>query len=138
MRNCINARIVRLFGIIALAAIIGFSMVGCKSDDGGGGNIEGTWQLKFKDSPGYEAGMEVLWGIDKDAVLSKMVFKGGKVTVTEYDLKDGTEETSEGTYTVSGNTVTITIDGEPGKATINGNKLTITGEDGESVTFTKK
>ena len=38
----------KLFGIIALLAVIGFSMAGCKNDDdgggGGSGGLSGTWK----------------------------------------------------------------------------------------------
>ena len=130
MRNCINARIVRLFGIIALAAIIGFSMVGCKSDDDSG--VEGTWKAKLQDQPGWDEmkGMAELMGIKGDKVIATMEFKGGKVTVTSIDPKTDEKETHEGTYTQSGNTVTIKdSDGGTATATISGNKLTI--NDGE-------
>ena len=41
MKNTIGARIARLWGIVALVAVIGFSMAACDDgggDDGGGGN----------------------------------------------------------------------------------------------------
>jgi hypothetical protein len=41
MRNFFKARIASLFGVIALVAIIGFSMAACDNDDGGGGNGDG-------------------------------------------------------------------------------------------------
>jgi hypothetical protein len=41
--------LVKFLGIAALAAVIGFGMAGCSTDDGGGGSIDpakliGTWQ----------------------------------------------------------------------------------------------
>ena len=48
---------------------------------------------------------------------------GGKVKVEAFG------ETSEGTFTVSGTNVTITIDGEPASGTISGNRITIEDDD---------
>jgi len=35
MKNLFKARIAQILGIIAIVAVIGFSMIGCKDDDGG-------------------------------------------------------------------------------------------------------
>jgi len=43
---------IKLLGIIALLAIIGFSMVAC-SDDSSKSPFEGTWKNEFDDSDGH-------------------------------------------------------------------------------------
>ncbi len=47
------------------------------------------------------------------------------------------EEAQTGTWTQSGNTITVTIDGEAQDCTINGNEITI-GLEGEQLTLVKK
>jgi hypothetical protein len=49
MKNIFNEHLVRLFGIIALVAVIGFSMVACKEEDEG--PLTGTtWVYKVTNS----------------------------------------------------------------------------------------
>jgi len=63
---------------------------------------------------------------------------GGKFTMA---MIDEGEETTEGTFTVGGNTVTLTVDGEDLKGTIDGKKIIIEEEeDGVSMkmVFEKK
>ena len=43
MKNFIKERIAPLFGVIALVAVIGFSMVGCDLDDGNSDLLNGVW-----------------------------------------------------------------------------------------------
>jgi len=38
----------KLMGIIALLAVIGFSMAACGDDSGGGGSFDGTWENNYK------------------------------------------------------------------------------------------
>ena len=140
---------VLLLLLIALLTLT-FTVIGCGSSggggdggDGGGGgggsgtSVEGTWKAKLQDQPDWNdiKGIAEIAGISGSAIVAELKFTGGNVTLTEIDPKDGTRETSTGTYVQAGNTVTITIDGEPGVATISGNKLTITDEDGPLIFY---
>jgi hypothetical protein len=92
----------RLVGIIALVAVIGFTMIACNKG-GGGGKLSGTFEMD--DNPGYTR-----------------TFSGGKHTFEGPGFK------SEGTFTVSGDEVTITAaDGDETtfKFKLSGNKLQI-------------
>ena len=78
----------KLFGIIALVAVIGFSMAGCKNDDDGGGGGDsnpfiGTW----KSSNGYV-----------------MVFSASSFTITS-----ASGNVESGSYTQNGNSATMTV-----------------------------
>ena len=110
-------------GMLVLALAFGMTVVGCEEDpkdelDGttweyigpaDGGNVTATYVLKFN-SPNFT------------------------LTISA----QGQSVTNSGTYSVSGNTVTLTVtneDGETGTGTgtISGNKLTFSGME-----FTKK
>jgi hypothetical protein len=119
-------------GLLVMVLAFGMTLVGCDNNPSGG-LFDGTWT--------NDDGME-------------LVASGGTFTVK----MDGTE-VFRGTYTVDGNTVSVTFtemytdsgwtaypenggDGLPPKnvtGTINGNQFTIDegGEDGGSMTFTK-
>jgi len=76
----------KLLGIIALVAVIGFSMAACSDDDGGGEDSNpfiGTW----RSSNGYV-----------------MVFAASTFTITS---ASGSVES--GSYTWSGNSATMTV-----------------------------
>ena len=48
----------------------------------------------------------------------------------------GEDESGEGTYTVDGNNITLSVDGDEISGTIDGNKITVKDEeDGESITM---
>jgi hypothetical protein len=128
-----------LVAILIVLLTLTFAIIGC-GDDSGSSGVEGTWKAKLQDQPNWDSmkSMYEMMGIQGDTVMATMEFKGGKVTVTNIDPKTNEEETSEGTYTQSGNTVTMTSkDGEKGTATVSGNKLTIKSENGDEVVFKK-
>jgi hypothetical protein len=115
--------LIKLLGVIALAAVIGFLFVGCEEEPKD--ELDGTtWEYIGTEGGVSETGTWVL------------KFNSPNVTLTA--SAQGQTVTMSGTYSVSGNTVTLTLtdeDGETdtGTGTISGNKLTI----GE-MTFTKK
>jgi hypothetical protein len=105
----------RLFGIIALVAVIGFSMVACKDDpaDPAGGNaLAGTtWRANFE-------------GDNYSLTFSS----GSTFTMVS------SEGTVGGTYSISGSAVTLYYDGDQMWGTLAGNTLLISG----GPTFTKQ
>jgi hypothetical protein len=88
MKECVMKNTIKLLGIIAFVAVIGFSMIACddgNGDDGDGGNssLNGTW-------------------IDSDGL--KMVLNNGNLTFIIDNV-----ESIKGTYTTSGSNITVTI-----------------------------
>ena len=90
---------IRILGIIALIAIIGLAAVAC-SGGGGGGKLSGNFEMD--DRPGYFR-----------------TFTGDKYTFEGPGFK------SEGTFSVSGDELTITSGGDVTvfKFKLSGNKL---------------
>jgi hypothetical protein len=113
---------IKLFGIIAIVAVVGFSFVACGGDDNndGGGKdaLDGTtWKA-----------------IQEYTYVVK--FNSPNFTVTQSLTSNGQtlSETSRGTYTVSNSTVTFTYEnGRSGTGTLSGNSLVVQG-----LTFTKQ
>jgi len=77
----------KLLGIIAFVAVIGFSMVGCKNDDDGGGGDSNPFIGTWRSSNGYV-----------------MVFAASTFTITS---SGGSVES--GSYTYSGNSASMTV-----------------------------
>ena len=103
----------RVVGIIALAALIGFSLVSCGGS--GGGNINGTYSDEYN--------------------MATYTFEDGKISMKSMGV------TLRGTYKIGGGKITATFDGldKPDviKYTLQGDKLTLT-MDGETTVLTKK
>jgi hypothetical protein len=71
-------------------------------------------------------------------MLSAMGFEMSLEFSSDSDFKMGVlGEYVEGTYTLSGNTITMTVEGESEKATLSGNTITME-EDGNKIVFSKK
>ena len=105
--------ILKAFGIVALVAVIVFSMAAC-----GGNPFLGRW------SGSYEgASIELIFTSNDAGVMETSMW--------------GFSSTDEFTYTRKGKTATILADGEEIKATITDNILVIE-EDGERMVFTKQ
>ena len=94
----------KLIGIIALAALIGFSFVACGDDSGGGptGNPGGT------DNPGGGGGgggansaLNGSWRDDDGSIL--------RLNNGNFSVFEGSVEMGRGTYTTSGSTITMTF-----------------------------
>ena len=87
---------IKLFGIIALAAVIGFSMAACGGDDDDGGNSSG-------DTYRHDAG-----GLGS----GEITFSGSNFSGSNWTLKSiilGQQRTYKGTYVVQGTTIICTV-----------------------------
>jgi hypothetical protein len=108
----------RLVGIIALVAVIGFTVVACNKggggSGGGGGKLSGTYA-------------------NEDLKGWTMTFSGSKVT------QEMMGEKAEGTFKIDGDKITMTIQGETveSKFKLEGNKFIMTA-DGATLIFIKQ
>jgi uncharacterized lipoprotein NlpE involved in copper resistance len=121
-----------LFIMLAVALVLGMTLVGCNDSAGGGGSLNGTW-------------------VSDDDVDYVYIFTSGNL-----ELKIAGESFAKGTYTTSGSNITMTVTHvwlgswmaltpeimemldidsatETMTYSVNGNKLTIEGD-----TFTKQ
>ena len=102
MKNTLKTKAIRrMAGIIALAVVIGFTVIACNKGGGGSGKLSGTYEMD--DRPGFSR-----------------TFSGTKHTFA------GPGFSSEGTFTISSDELTIT--GSDGDVTVfkfklSGNKL---------------
>jgi len=78
---------IKLFGVIALISVIGFTMAACKEEDVPLSILNGTW---VKSTPSLS--------------VEKLVMDDGNFTNINNDV-----ELYKGTYTISGNDITVTI-----------------------------
>jgi len=104
----------KILGLLLFIAIIGFSFAACKDDSD---ELDGTtWKAT-----------------DTDGVTYVLTFKSPNFTWTE--SYNGKTKSVSGKYSIDGNTVTMTVDGDGGaeKATLSGNTLKFDG-----MTFTKQ
>lgn len=104
-----------------------FTLASCSS--GSSDIAEGTWVLKSASSGDKEITQEQLQANEiGDTTFS---FKDGKVEIT----MPSSSEVSEGTYTVDGDKVTISAEGEKDSysGTIKDSQLTITQKDAEDM-----
>jgi hypothetical protein len=100
-------KLVKLLGIIALIAVIGFSMTACEEDEDDFSLFAGTWV-----------------GIDPDGDPVQIVVSGSRWTMSWPGNPHWGSES--GTFTSSGNSATLRLDGVTiGTATISGNTLTV-------------
>jgi hypothetical protein len=130
-KECVMKNTIKLFGIIAMVAVIGFSMAACGGDDdnGGGGSPTPFSNTTWNDE------MEMM----------TISFDGSNGVA----WKMGTTDIVRGTYTVSGNDINFTLNyvseagaafgakvGDKGKLTVSTDGNTLTDDEGES--YTKK
>jgi len=126
---------ISLIGVIALTALIVFTMAACKSasekaDEQNQKDLQGTWRCTETIFYEYK-GESVTYTVT-------LTFKDSNFT---WINSDGSEsEQIKGTYTVSGSTLTLK-DSDGYSITfqfsINNNKLTLTDPDGYKMVFTK-
>lgn len=117
--------------ILAVALVLVFALTVFASC--GGGGVAGTYKLKSM------MGMEIsalaaLYGGDASEIedmMSLVLKEDGTGSI----VSDG--DTSSFTWTQSGNTLTMTVDGESQDCTISGNEITMS-QDGVEVVFVKK
>lgn len=113
-------------GAFILSAGMIFTLVSCS---GSSDAVEGTWTLKSAYSGETEVTEEQLQSAEIGGTT--FTFKDGKVEISV----PSSEELSEGTYTVEGNQVTISGDGEEDSfsGTIEDGKLTIKQGDSDNM-----
>ena len=123
--------------------IVLFGAVGCS---GSGGNQAGSTTV---DPAAAIIGKYYLTSMDSDGEaisMDKLVEEGGLDPEEHYiEFKDGGilyvtlfDDSSEGTYTIDGNTLALTIDEETNNATIDGKKITLDFGDGGILYFEAK
>jgi hypothetical protein len=122
--------------VLVVLLSLTFAVTGCKDDV----SLEGTWEAKAKDQPGYDQLKELYdaMGIKGDTVLSTLEFNGGVVVAKEYS-KDGktVTNTATGSYVEDGDNVTMTFGSETLKAVHDGSTLTVTESDGDKTIYKK-
>ena len=118
---------IKLFGIIAMVAIIGFSMTACDngSTGGGGGKVpealRGNW---LRDSEGTERHLKFTkdgWGTKTGSFDDVGIYKivtSATVNKIEWEYKQA-NMTGSFNYSISGSTLTISNGGnqDPGEGT---------------------
>ena len=149
MKNVLKA-----FGVIALVAIIGFSMAGCKNDDdgggggGGGGNtinlsLNGTWESDHGIVISIYSGKAVFTNIDAFAGWQEVEKRGNiKIGVSYFR---NINKTGDWTWSFQAQTYNLSTyelsSWAPGTITLNSNGQTFTANvptAGGSHTFTRK
>ena len=128
MKNTFKLKAIqRIAGIIALLAVIGFSMAAC----GGDGNAEvklagTTWKGEQKNDDGT-------------TFIITLTFTTSEFQLVQALPSMGFEQTMKGTYTFDGNsgTLTLTSNGQSVPFEVKGSKLTIK-TDGDDFILTKQ
>ncbi|MDR2596112.1 MAG: hypothetical protein LBC76_02205 [Treponema sp.] len=126
--------VLKVFGIIALVAVIGFSFASCSSGGGGGGSNNnnnnnnnsgnGTYTLTREGSAESNPFVGI-WNGKADGYSIKLDIKADLTWTFTHQLS---QNNNSGTYTYTGNNATFTsnVDTRWGTATVSGNTLTIT------------
>lgn len=121
--------------VLLLVFALALALTACKSDSSG--DLVGTWNL----TGGTYFGEGIF---SEDGISIDFEFKkGGSFAMTISAF--GESDTTEGTWKVSGDKVTMTVNNEPLSANfkVSGKTLTMTivdsgSDDGETLKFTKK
>lgn len=117
--------------LLALAMIVSLAACG-----GGGGGPAGSYKMTKMNAAGMDmdiAQLTSLYGVDINVTLE--LKSDGNFTLDMSAL--GTGQSVSGTWTSSGNTVTLSAEGDDLDATLNGNTLVLE-ESGQSLTFEKQ
>ena len=116
---------VKMFGIIALAAIIGFSFVACGGEDNGGSNNEGITKFEGKwvnlDALNHFGFSEFSWTFTGNTCVFRSVNSQGTInrpgtftftdTTITFIAPAGTWQGYTQGYTLSGNVLNLANDG---------------------------
>ncbi|MBQ9124708.1 MAG: lipocalin family protein [Acholeplasmatales bacterium] len=117
--------------LVMLVAVLTLTLASCKDDNEGASGVVGTWNVTE-----YKVGdVDYIAMMGEGATISMEFTEDGKATMTVSAM--GMSESMEGTYTVDGETITITIDGDPQSGTISGNTITIS-ENVDGTVFSMK
>lgn len=114
------------FLVLAVGMGVALSTVGCSDDDDDDGNpLVGTWRATTFNGQAIDPGVSVVVSFRSDGTASTTYSIGGET------------DTSVGTWSADGGTLTVTSEGDTDSAaySISGNTLTISSSDG---TFTLK
>lgn len=107
------------------------AVASCDSDDDAGfdNKLLGTWEVSASED-GMEIGIIAQFNANDTGELTTLLSFGGQVV---------SNESSDFSYSVDGNQLTMVIDGETDISTfsVSGDKLTITDSDGEAIVLTK-
>ena len=128
-KNVMKKRALTL--LLALAMIVSLAACG-----GGGGGPAGSYKMTKMNAAGVVMNIEdlaAMAGVDMTVTLE--LKSDGNFTLDMSAL--GTGSNVSGTWTASGNTVTLSSEGEDIAATLNGNTLVME-QDGQSLTFEKQ
>ena len=117
----------RIFAIALVVLMIGALLASC----GGGGNAEGKYVPKSIEGQDMDAILSTI-GLDSAEDYMTIELKaGGKAVVSVFG------EDAEGTWTQSGSTIAVDLDGDTEEFTLSGNELK--GEmEGSEIVFVKK
>ena len=127
-KNVMKKRALTL--LLALAMIVSLAACG-----GGGSGAAGSYKMTKMNAAGVEMNIDdlaALAGVDMTVTLELKA--DGNFTLDMSALGTGSVS---GTWTASGNTVTLSSEGEDIAATLNGNTLVME-QDGQSLTFEKQ
>ncbi len=116
-------KLVKVFGLLTVIACLCLSVAAC-----GDSGVEGTYE--------YSLSAE-----GASSTITLELKSGGKMTMTIKASMGGQEianETVEGTYKVSGEKLTLTVEGEDAEATIKDGKITMEAPNMGKVVLTKK
>jgi len=94
---------IKLFGIISIVAIMGFSMLACgndSSDDNNNGSNGGSGKIQLEGST---------WTATVFGAVTRMTFTATTYEENVISSPGTTGFASRGPYTINGNTITITI-----------------------------
>lgn len=107
------------------------AVASCDSDDDTGfdNKLLGTWEVSASED-GMEIGIIAQFNANDTGELTTLLSFGGQVV---------SNESSDFSYSVDGNQLTMVMDGETDISTfsVSGDKLTITDSDGEAIVLTK-
>ena len=126
----------KTLAIILVLAFFLPLLAGCGGGGGvGGGAPSGKYIIDSIEVGGVNMlGLLTLGGVTKDSIYLEFA-AGGRFKMVASNA--GMSEDSEGTYKISGNTITFDMDSIEVPATISGNKITID-MDGVKMVFKKK
>ena len=107
------------------------AVASCDSDDDAGfdNKLLGTWEVSASED-GMEIGIIAQFNANDTGELTTLLSFGGQVV---------SNESSDFSYSVDGNQLTMVMGGETDISTfsVSGDKLTITDSDGEAIVLTK-
>ena len=119
----------RIVAAVLMLAVMAFALCSC------GSKVDGTYVISDYNGQSLDAALELFKAAGTEMTAEQLcTFKfanGKEVTVTFMG------ESKTGEYSVSGDTITMTLDGESASATLKDGKI-VWSKDGETMTLSKK